>query len=80
MATIQIRDVPEEVHAIYRARAAAVGMSLQEYLRKELEENARLKSPAEIVEEVRRERRVRGDDGYSQLPAADVIRQQRDLR
>ena len=35
----------------------------QEYLRKELEEGARLRSPGGIMEEVARERRIRGDDG-----------------
>ena len=30
---IQFRDVPDDVHAILRARAAAAGMSMSEYLR-----------------------------------------------
>ena len=33
---IQNRDVPDDVHAAVRARAAAAGMSLSEYLREEL--------------------------------------------
>ena len=33
---IQIRDVPDDVHAAVRARAAAAGMSMSEYLRAEL--------------------------------------------
>lgn len=33
---IQIRDVPDDVHAVLRARAAAAGMSMSEYLRSEL--------------------------------------------
>ena len=33
---IQIRDVPDDVHATLRARAAAAGMSMSEYLRSEL--------------------------------------------
>ena len=33
---IQIRDVPDDVHAVIRARAAAAGMSMSEYLRSEL--------------------------------------------
>ena len=36
MATIQIRDVPEDVHRTLRSRAAANGQSLQEYLLEEL--------------------------------------------
>ena len=37
---IQIRDVPDDVHATLRARAAAAGMSMSEYLRAELIELA----------------------------------------
>lgn len=32
MPSIQVKDVPVEVHATLRRRAAAAGMSLQEYL------------------------------------------------
>lgn len=32
MPSIQVKDVPSEVHATLRRRAAAAGMSLQEYL------------------------------------------------
>jgi plasmid stability protein len=32
MPSIQVKDVPTEVHAELRRRAAAMGMSLQEYL------------------------------------------------
>ena len=37
---IQIRDVPDDVHAVLRTRAAAAGMSMSEYLRSELIELA----------------------------------------
>ena len=80
MPTIQIRDVPEDVHAVYRARAAAAGLSLQEYLRKELEEGARLRSPGAVAAEVLRERRIRGDDGYSRKSTAGLIRADRNAR
>jgi len=33
---IQIRDVPDDVHAVIRVRAARAGMSMSEYLRSEL--------------------------------------------
>ena len=33
---IQIRDVPDDVHAVLRVRAARAGMSMSEYLRSEL--------------------------------------------
>ncbi len=36
MPSIQIKDVPEETHAVLRRRAAAAHQSLQEYLRSRL--------------------------------------------
>lgn len=80
MPTIQIRDVPDEVHATYRARAAAAGLSLQEYLRQELEEGARLLTPAELVEEARRERRARDGAGYATGSTAGLVREDRGAR
>jgi antitoxin FitA len=79
MATIQIRDIPDDVHRTYKARAAAAGMSLQEYLRAELVENARLRAPAELAAEVQAD----VDAGVAQLTAASaaaVIRADRDGR
>ena len=35
---VQIRDVPDDTVAVMRARAAAEGMSMSEYLRSELPE------------------------------------------
>jgi len=36
MPSVQIKDVPEETHAVLRRRAAEAGQSLQEYLRARL--------------------------------------------
>jgi plasmid stability protein len=36
MPSVQIKDVPDEVHAVLRSRAAAAHQSLQEYLRAHL--------------------------------------------
>lgn len=38
--TVQVRDVPDDVHAQLRSRAAAAGASLSEYLLRELIELA----------------------------------------
>ena len=40
MPSVQIKDVPEETHAVLRKRAAAARQSLQEYLRSRLIEEA----------------------------------------
>lgn len=80
MATIQIRDVPADVHAELRTRAAAARMSLQEYLRAELIAAARTATPAQIAAEIEAERQARGSGGYSARGAADVIRADRESR
>ncbi len=37
---IQVRNVPDEVHRTLKARAAAAGMSLSDYIKRDLEEAA----------------------------------------
>ena len=49
MKTIQIRDVPDEVHASLRARAALVGLSLSEYMLREAERIARRPELADAI-------------------------------
>ena len=78
MATIQIRHVPEDVHRKYRIRAAAAGMSLQEYLLAELIESAKLRSPAELVAEVEQEMRSTGSAGWAHGSSAPIIREDRE--
>lgn len=54
MATIQVRDLPDDVAETFRRRAAAAGQSLQSYMREQLIEQARRRSSAEwlaIVEQ-----------------------------
>lgn len=38
---IQIRDVPDEVHRTLKVRAAAEGLSLSDYIKRDLEELAK---------------------------------------
>lgn len=45
---VQIRDVPEDVHAKLKSRAALAGVSLSEYLRGVLERTAARPTPAEL--------------------------------
>lgn len=78
MATIQIRDVPADVHRTYRLRAAAAGMSLQEYLLAELTRNARLRSPAELVAEVDDRMRTERGAGFATISAAEAVRADRE--
>jgi antitoxin FitA len=73
MATIQIRNVPESVHRIYQVRAAAAGMSLQEYMLAELVRAAQLRTPADIAIEVERRLHGEGAEGFSIMSSAGLI-------
>ena len=77
VATIQVRNVPDEVHRIYRQRAAAAGMSLQEYVLAELERNAHLRTPAELVAEVESRIRIEGVAGLATSSSARLLRDDR---
>jgi plasmid stability protein len=46
---LQIRDVPDDVHRTLKARAAASGVSLSEYVRAVLERTASRPTPAELA-------------------------------
>ncbi len=50
MPSVQIKDVPADVHAVLRQRAAAAGQSLQEYLLGRLVEDARRPSLDELLD------------------------------
>ncbi len=50
MPSIQIKDVPEETHAVLRQRAAAARQSLQEYLRGRLIDEARTPTVEEVLD------------------------------
>jgi plasmid stability protein len=78
MATIQIRNVPDDVHRTYQVRAAAAGMSLQEYLLTELVNMARLHTPAELVAEVEQQLRTQGRQGFAHISSADFVRADRE--
>jgi plasmid stability protein len=49
---VQIKDVPDDVHRILKARAALAGLTLTEYARRSLEEAARRPSREELVAEL----------------------------
>jgi plasmid stability protein len=52
MPSIQVKDVPEGVHAVLRRRAAAAGQSLQEYLLARLSEDAETPTIEELFERI----------------------------
>lgn len=56
---VQIRDVPDEVHRTLKARAAASGTSLSEYVRELLARAAARPTPEELAARVRARGTVR---------------------
>jgi plasmid stability protein len=53
MKTIQIRNVPDDVHRVLRARAAAAGVSLSDYALGELERVAEHPPLADLLARAR---------------------------
>lgn len=51
MATIQIKNVPDETHAVLRQRAARAGQSLQEYMLAHLIDQASYPTNDELMDE-----------------------------
>ena len=74
--SIQVKDVPEDVHATFRRRAATAGQSLQEYLLARLTEEARAPTLEELFERV--EHRTGGR--VDLRTAAKAIRAERSTR
>lgn len=76
MPSIQVKDVPVEVHATLRRRAAVAGKSLQEYLLERFIEEATQPTLDELFANV--DQRTSGDVSLEQ--AAALVRQDRDDR
>jgi plasmid stability protein len=76
MPSIQIKNVPDEVHSALRRRAGATGQSLQEYLLAELTRVAGAPTMSEVLERVRH----RSDGRLTLRAAAADVRADRDQR
>lgn len=67
MPSIQIKDVPDDVHATLRKRAASAGMSLQEFLLARLVEEAATSTLEEVLERA-------GQRAGGQASARDAVK------
>jgi hypothetical protein len=76
MPSIQIKDVPDETHAVLRRRAAAAHQSLQEYLRSRLIEEAGTPTLDEVLERAG----GRAGGSVSFAAARRAVREDRDRR
>jgi plasmid stability protein len=72
---IQVRNVPEQVHGTLKARAAREGMSLSDFIKRELERAAERPTMREWLELTRRARPI-----PTKRSAAQVVRELRDTR
>jgi antitoxin FitA len=70
---IQIRNVPDDVHRTLKVRAAAEGISLSDYIKRDLEELAKQAT----IEDVFARARARGSSGVT---AEEIVAIQRELR
>jgi plasmid stability protein len=66
MGLIQIRDVPDDVHRTLKARAAAEGRSLSDYVLTEVTRVARTPTPEELDERIR-------DRGAARVSTEDIL-------
>jgi len=72
---IQVRNVPDALHRTLKARAAMSGLSLSDYLLREIREIAERPTLEEMQERLRRYESI-----TLSTPAAQVIREARDSR
>jgi antitoxin FitA len=59
---IQIRHVPDDVHRTLKERAAKAGMSLSDYLRREITRIASRATMEEVLESIRRRGPIASED------------------
>jgi plasmid stability protein len=72
---IQVRNVPEQVHSTLKARAAREGMSLSDFIKRELARTAERPTMREWLERTGQVTAIPG-----KRSAAQVVRELRDAR
>jgi plasmid stability protein len=72
---LQIRNVPDDVHRELKARAARAGMTLTDYLLREVTRVAQQPSVEEVLERIRAQPQAR----LSETPA-EAVRAERQAR
>ncbi|GAA1209199.1 FitA-like ribbon-helix-helix domain-containing protein [Prauserella alba] len=77
MATIQIRDIPDEEYEALRAAASAEGKSLQSYMREQAGFLARIARKRSVFERLRAELTERDESGVT---AESVVADLNDIR
>jgi hypothetical protein len=73
--TVQIRNVPDEVHRKLKLRAASAGMSISEYLLREIERSPERPTREELLQRLQSRDRVELRE-----PVADAVADERENR
>jgi plasmid stability protein len=72
---IQVRDVPEHVHSTLKSRAAREGMSLSDFIKRELERAAERPTMQEWLDRTQRTKPI-----SAKIAATRILREMRDER
>jgi plasmid stability protein len=72
---IQVRDVPDQVHSTLKARAAREGMSLSDFIKRELKRTAERPTMHEWLERTQHAKPIQ-----SKRSAVEIVRELRDGR
>jgi len=72
---LQVRNLPDQIHRTLKSRAAREGMTLSDFVKRELQNSASLPTQQEWLDRVARAKPVRSD-----RTAAQIIRALRDSR
>ena len=71
--TIQLRNVPEDVHRALKSRAALLGLSLSDYLLAEIKKMAKGPTLVELRKRVHKREPISAD-----IDAARIVREERE--
>ena len=71
----QLRDVPDDLHRVLKARAASAGKSLSDYLIAHIRRHAEYPTVEELRQRLQARTRV-----HPTVPPAQMIREERDRR
>lgn len=66
---IQIRNVPDDLHRQLKIRAAAAGMSMSDYIKRELD----LRTRKSTIREIGERRRARSGGKKSSLTTQEIV-------
>jgi plasmid stability protein len=72
---IQLRDIPDQIHSTLKARAAREGMSLPDFIKRELERTVERLGMSEWLDRTRKAKRI-----PMRRSAAQVVRELREAR